>query len=252
MHISVDVDVRGFVAGIKEFDRAHALAQAKALTFTAEAVRKAERAEMLRVLDRPTPYTLNSLYLKSARPDTLTARVWIKGADGAGFHYLKPQVFGGDRQQKLFESVFATIGIKAGRMTKNDFWIVPGSAARLDRYGNISRGQIRQLLSALGKAERTGGYSANRTKASAKRKGVALTQYFIGAPGGGKLPFGVWQRFGFASGSAVKPVLIFVKRPRYKARWNFETVARDTVDREWPAIYQRELKRVGNLLRLSK
>jgi len=220
------------------------VALAKALTFTAEAVRKAEKDEMLRVFDRPTPYTLRSLYLAWATPQKLEARVWFKGADTGGFHYLKPQVYGGDRKQKLFESLFNTIGIQAGEMTRSEFYIVPGSAAKLDAYGNISRGQLRQILSALGKGARTLGYSANRTAASAKRKGKKLENYFVGAPGNGSQPFGVWQRFGFALGSAVKPVLVFVRKPRYKARFDFHGVAKRVAQIEFPGTLAREMSRV--------
>lgn len=41
-------------------------AAAKALTFTAERVQLAEKAEMARVFDRPTRWTLNSIYKRSA------------------------------------------------------------------------------------------------------------------------------------------------------------------------------------------
>ena len=221
------------------------LAMAKAINLTANAVHAAEKQEISRVFDRPTPFTLNSLKVIGATPARLTARVWFKDKRGHP-HYLVPQVYGGERQQKFFETVFTMIGLKAGEMTKEDIYIVPGSAARLDAYGNMSRGQIRQILSALGKAERTRGYSANRTAASARRKGRKLTQYFVGRPGGGKLPFGVWQRFGFAMGSAIKPVLIFIKKPKYKKRFDFYVIANRVASREYPLHLDRTLRSASN------
>ena len=48
------------------------LAVAKALTFTAQDVQKAERDEMQRVFDRPTPFTLTS---GDVHVDAVTANV---------------------------------------------------------------------------------------------------------------------------------------------------------------------------------
>ena len=69
------------------------LAVAKALTFTAERVRDAEKREMQRVFDRPTPFTLNSLYLRGATPARLESRVWFKDLRFKK-HYLLQQVKG--------------------------------------------------------------------------------------------------------------------------------------------------------------
>src|ERR1035441_633525 len=53
-------------------------ATAKALTRTAQLIKAAEVDEMRRVFDRPTPWTLNSVFITPATKDNLIARVWLK------------------------------------------------------------------------------------------------------------------------------------------------------------------------------
>ena len=61
-------------------------AAAFALTKTAEEIKKQLQAEMREVFDRPTRYTINSLFLEAATKDRMQARVWIKDRvqDGNG------------------------------------------------------------------------------------------------------------------------------------------------------------------------
>lgn len=243
---SVKSTFESALANMKGREKQVRLAAAKAITFTIERVQTEEVREMQRIFDRPTPFTLNSIRKTTASPSNLQARVFLKDDGVRGHrHYLYPQIEGGTREQKFYETVFTMIGVKAGEMQRQDVYIVPGSGAKLDQYGNMSRGQIRQILSALGKAQRTAGYSANRTAASARRKGKRLVEYFIGRPGGGRLPFGVYMRTKFAFGSAIKPVLIFVKQPQYQKRFDFYGVAERTVIKEFPALFSKELRRIG-------
>ena len=93
----------------------------------------------------------------------------------------------------------------------------------------MSRGQIVSILSYF-RAFPDNGYKANSTAATRaklkrgtkKRQGFEL---FVGAPADGKLPLGVWQRTYFAQGSALKPLLIFVKSTRYNAIFDFDYTA---------------------------
>ena len=214
-----------------------------AINSTAHAVRQAARVEMSRAFDRPTPYTLNSLFLKYATDRDLSAVVWLKDERAAGkgtpaTKYLAPQIEGGARRMKRFERALKVKGLLPDGM-----FAVPGAGAKLDAYGNMSRGLIVQILSALGAAEinRAGlpasGYDANRTASSIKRRGKKLAQFFVGRPGGGRLPLGVWQRstsdFG-RKGGRIRPVLIFVKALQYKARFRYFEVAEATVKTEFP------------------
>lgn len=223
------------------------VAISNALNLAVFKVREQEVATMERVFDRPTRWTLNSLFIERATVASPVARVFLKESY-RGRHYLRPQIFGGARLPKGFELVLRSAGLLPAGM-----YAVPGSGAKIDAYGNMSRGQLLQVMSALRLAERTSGYSANRTATSAKRRGRKLPEYFVGRPGGGRLPLGVWQSFRFAHGSAVKPILIFVKQPVYQQRFRFFDVAQRVASKAFPLYFERELQGIptGRSLGLS-
>lgn len=205
-------------------DRRWAAVKAAAVTRTALAVRDAQRAEMRRVFDRPTPYTLNSIFVTPATAQSPSAVVYVKddraGSGTPATKYLLPQVQGGARGAKRLEVALRAIGaLPAGH------FVVPGAGARLDAYGNVSRGQIIQVLSQL-RITLTAGYtrnmSFNKTKAiAAQRK--AGGRFFIVKPGSSLKP-GVYQREFL--GRNVTPVFVFVARAAYRPRFDFDGVAR--------------------------
>jgi hypothetical protein len=206
------------------------LAAAKALTFTAIAIRKEERAEMQRVFDRPTPFTLNSLYLKSATPQRLAARVFFKDL-GHPYHYLMPQVYGGGRELKQFEIYLQRRGI----LPPGEF-AVPGEGAKLDQYGNMNRGQLIQILSAL-QAMPEQGYLANKSARRGARRNKKTDNIFAGKPHPG-MPTGVWMR----TIGGLKPLVIFVRAPQYRKRFDFFGIAKRVADREFVPQFIRALR----------
>jgi hypothetical protein len=230
----VRIDVRSDIDRvISKFQRVRRdqlpFAIAKAVTDTAILAKKALESEMLYAFDRPTPYTLGSLYLSPATKVVPVAKVWLKDDAGKGTpaaKFLLSEITGGARRFKRFENALAARGLLPAGM-----FVMPGSAAQLDAYGNMQRGQIVQLLSALGAAESRAGFLANRTKASAKRKGRNLAEYFVGQPGGA--PLGIWQRVRFGYGSAVKPIAIFTRAPVYQVRYRFQDIAAQVVREEF-------------------
>ncbi|MFJ7884653.1 hypothetical protein ACIQYF_14340 [Pseudomonas sp. NPDC096917] len=212
------------------------MAAAKALTFTAERVQLAETAEIARVFDRPTRWTLNSIYKRGASPTRLFARVWVKNESSSGIaasKYLPVHMDGGSRPHKRFEKALIHYGLMPA-----DMYAVPGRRARMDGSGNISRGEIMQILSALGAAERVSGFMANRT-ARSKRRNRNAPDYFAGRPGNGTGPLGIWQRVG----SGARPILIFIKRPTYRRRFDFYGVADRVAAAEFEPLFRRALAR---------
>ena len=217
-----------------------------ALNRTARDVKDAEREEMKRVFDRPTPWTLNSLFTKSATRSNLSAQVWIKDEQYKGNpadRYLAPEVYGGGRTWKGFERAL----IRAGAMRSNQF-AVPGSAAKLDSYGNMSAGQIVQILSQL-RAQYVGGYESRIGGATKDPKKIARAvkrqgyRIFALTKKRGKLLPGVYARYQFAKGSAVKPLLIYVgRKPQYQVRFKFFEVAERVSAAQFPGQLQRALR----------
>ncbi len=214
-------------------------ATATALTRTAKRVQAAFVSAMKDKFDRPTPYVLNGTFVKPATAKTLTAIVgWKDWAEKAvpASKFMLPQVQGGRRDLKSTEKMLQMKNyLPSGRFT------VPGSAAKLDSYGNMSRGQLVQLISAL-QAFPERGYNANRNviKARAKlKKGVKLPEFFVGQPGGGRLPLGVYQRM---HDNTIRPILIFVKSPNYKILIPFAAIANNVYTADFQEEFNRAMR----------
>ncbi len=244
-----------------------------ALTRTGQQVLKAEVKEMRDVFDRPTPYTLNGLFLRPATASEPEAIVGIKG-DGArpAIKYLRWQIYGGNRTLKAFEKAL----VAGGAMRSSDR-AVPGKFAKLDSFGNVSAGQIVQILSQLridttvgstrslprltsgdrAVLRQTAAFKQRRLTGPVNRSDAKLAQakvrriksaytraggQFVAFPNGrGKLLPGVYQIRQFAAGRAdPKPVLIFVPRASYEAeRFDFFYTAQLAVERSLPQEIER-------------
>lgn len=222
------------------FEKQLPFAMVVALNRTANDVKAAEVAEIRRVFDRPTPYTLRSLYTSRATKEKLQAEVWLKddraGSGTPATRYLLPQIEGGLRGNKGFERLLQRAGImEPGERA------VPADGARLDPYGNMSRGQIVQIISQL-KAQGTAGYSLNASNAKRSVAKRASQQYFASqgttsyrrGEARQHLPRGVWLRKKTAGGSTLMPVLLFTRRDRYAKRFDFFGVGQRTVAARFP------------------
>jgi hypothetical protein len=237
-----DKGVRDMVAAFSE--RRLAAAQATALTRVAVQVKAAERNTMARIFDRPTPYTLNSLFVRPATAQSLEATVWLKddlaGSGTPATKYLAPQIEGGQRSLKPMEWLMQ----QAGHMPKG--WrAVPGRGARLDAYGNMSLGQVQQILSQL-RIQVSSGYTrslpvgADR-KTQAKRRrafGRAGGQIMAFPKGRGKLPPGIYiaegrdfgAKLGYGRNGRLTPLMIFVRQAIYRPRFEFYEVAKQVAE----------------------
>lgn len=236
MRLSVTDNIDKVIRECRDIARVHVpKATADALTKTLAAVRRAENEEVKRVFDRPAPFTERGTLYKPAKVGDLTAKLWLKerfdvGKGNAPADYLQAQIEGGPRKHKRFELALIAQGI----MPK-DMYAVPGDRVRLDRFGNIPAGTIVQILSALGAAERTAGYLANRTARSARRK--KRPEWFVGRPGNGKGPLGIWQRVG----GGARPIIIFVKQPTYRRRYDFHGIANRVAAEQFEPLFNQTL-----------
>ncbi|MGD0275913.1 MAG: hypothetical protein ABSB79_07645 [Syntrophales bacterium] len=218
-------------------------AMARSLTQVAVVVKDREVAEMMSVFDRPTPYTLGSLYIKPATKSEQNSWVWMKEFAGKGtpaYKYLYPQIYGGDRQLKRFERALQYKGVLPEGM-----YCVPGQGANLDSYGNMSTGQIVQILSYF-QAFGEQGYRANITeKGRAKlAKGTKTKQgisYFALQQPYKNLKPGIYMRAVFNWGGAIKPIIMFVKKPHYKKRFFFFEVGQAEANEKWRPIFDAAL-----------
>lgn len=227
MRLGFQTDLKRAAKDVRALGRQGAFAQVVALTRTGQEVKQAEYEEMSNVFVSPTPYTLNSVFLKPATKAKPEATVFIKddqATSQAGIpatKYIGPEIDGGSRSIKRFEKRLQLDGaMPAG------WFAVPGEFARLDQYGNISRGQITQILSQL-TLTKVSGYSANISPRSRKGAIKRAGGQFIALPQGrGKLLPGIYQVTQFGVGrSSPRPVIIFVKSVNYSKRLDFFGVA---------------------------
>lgn len=206
-------------------------ATANALTAIAKRVKSGQIAVMRQRLDRPTPFTLNSLYIAAARKTKLQARVWFKDYASKGTaaaKYMQPAVYGGAGRHKRFDMAL----IRRGLMDKGQH-AVPARGAPLDSYGNVPRSLYVKILSGL-KAFGEQGYDANATNsARSKRKGNAQ-KYFVATIDD---TAGIWERVNSGFGSGVKPLFVFSdSAPKYRVRVPFFKIAENV----HKANYERE------------
>jgi hypothetical protein len=241
MELKITTNFDDVLKGLDRQSKQTRFAMAVALTRTAQDVKKAEEEEMRRTFDSPTPYTLRSLFLKPATRANLEAMVWVKddraGSGTPATKYLLPQIEGGRRGIKGFEKALQ----QAGHMRKG-YKAVPGQFARLDRFGNVSFGQIIQILSAL-RITLTAGHTRNQSfdaKKQARARQRQGGQIFALPDGRGKLPPGIYQRRDFSfGGAAPRPLFVFVSEVSYRKRFRFHDVAQRTVATKFQRHFDR-------------
>lgn len=234
-----------------------------ALTRTAKHTQAMTYDEFRKEFDRPTPTTMRSLFVTPAKKTNMEAKVFMKDremggkniqamADIIGHHFS-----GGTRNRKALENLLISFNF----MQRGEF-IRPGNAAKLDQYGNISRGQIQQIISQL-KIVRSG-FDNSPTSSKRSRRNVAKTgkifwsygregtkkplvdkatgiQYGYTVGAGSKLAKGAWV----SDGKTVKPLLIVIKSATYRRRFDLQKIAQSAVDiyfkEEFDRAYQQAL-----------
>ena len=263
MRITLSSNIAEVRAQLAQFsDRRFNAAMATALTRTAVQVRDAVQAEMPRVLDRPTPYTTRQLRYVPAKADRLAAAVGFNvvnvtdergatiafrdlgpGETPAG-KYLQPNIEGGGRRLKRLEVALRALGA-----LPNGWLAVPGQGATLDAYGNVSRGQVLQVLSQLrvqllSGSDRNASFNARKQITAQRRAGG---RYYVVPPGKGKVQPGIYQRE--FVGRNITPVFIFVRGANYKRRFDFDGVSQRLAAQALPLEVQRAI--AENLQRLQ-
>ena len=240
MKVSVTANFSGITQQLGAMGKQVAFASAVALTRTAQQAKEALEKEMASVFDRPTPYTMKSLRLRSAKTTKLEAFVWLKDDAGKGTpadKYLLPQINGGVRALKRFEQALQAVGAMP-----RGYVAIPAAGAQLDAYGNVKRSQIVQIMSQL-KAQRGGGYQSRASDSKRSKRTVAKQGViYMALPKRHKgLAAGVWAKIVFAHGTTVKPVFIFASAANYKPLFKFEQIAKEVVDKNLVANFDAAL-----------
>lgn len=238
-----DKDLRAAMAKMEAFSQRRMNATiATAISRTAVITRDAVKAELLRATPTATEYTQRGIFIRTASAAKLEARIWyndeFKGSNIPQGRYLYPQIAGGTRAQKRFEKAL----MAKGSMPAGHF-AVPGPAAKLDGRGNVSRGQIVQMLSQVG-TELTAGSSrtlkrrpgeTDKQFATRKRRafGKAGGQYVAITKQRGKLRPGIYiagardfgAKLGLGRTGKLRAMFYFVRSVKYTPRFRFYETA---------------------------
>lgn len=209
---------------------------ALAATRTAQKVRTALLDKMGETFDRPTPITLRSLMIKNATKGRPEARVWFKDTFSSGIpadRYLQPQVVGGPRRPKRLEVALRSRGILG-----SDEWAIPSKDV-LNQFGNLPGSLAMRILSGLGAAETQRGSTANASSSRRSKKKGNAQRYFVAKI---KNTNAVWERKKTAFGSAIRPVILFVKKaPAYRPAFEFFQIAEDTVAKHYEEQFNKSI-----------
>ncbi len=116
-------DIRDLSKQLQAIQKQIPFATAQALTSVARQIQAAEKLQMQKVLQSPTPFTVNAVGSVGARKDNLVAKVFVRDI-AAG--YLDPFEFGG--VHKLNSSAL---------LNPKDI--------KLNKYGNLTRTKMAQL-----------------------------------------------------------------------------------------------------------
>ena len=250
----MQINMSGLAAvqrAIAELPKKANYAAAKAINTSMEWADTDVRKQMRQVFDRPTPWVLRSVRIKYAKPSNLTAELAFKDINSATSSrtMVEPHVEAGQRHFKAFEGRLLRIGL-----LPHGYNAVPGAAAKLDAYGNMSRGQISQLLNVLGTYTESGFNKAgiNTVKRLAKgnvKKGVAGFAYWVNPVGVKKakhLQPGVYQREATAHGTRLRPILIFVRQANYKKRLDFYGITQKAINQHFAAEFDKAFEAEKN------
>src|SRR5690554_8086379 len=224
--VKISDDMDDALADLRRLGAGAGRAQAQVVNEVAATAEQHLRQEAASVFDRPTPFTLNAFRVQYAKPSQPEAAVWVKdeksGASKglAPEDWFGPQVYGGERALKASERMLRSRGILPAGM-----YAVPGKGARLDAYGNMSRGHIVQLLSGLKAFDRAGSDHNATDSRRSTRKGHA-TAFFVLRRG--NQPIGIAER----RGKGVQVVLAFASEPQYTPRFDFHGVVRKVAEND--------------------
>lgn len=203
MEISVKHNILSVMPRLEQFTSRQApFVIAKALTNTAQDVRKAFGESMPGVFDRPNAFTRSAWAMQPARKADLTAIVFAKDKQA---RYLKFQVQGGGRRVKGFEKRF---GADTNADEQAGPALVPTRNVKRDSFGGVSLATIKRM-------------------ATAKTSSGKVGRYFIGKPKGGDRGAGIYARV--AGNKRIEALMLFTKEPRYSKRFDMQGIGRRTV-----------------------
>ena len=171
-----------------------------------------------RYLDRPKKQTQKGFRATVARKATLTSVIMTKDRPYNMGRYLDQNIFGGDRKQK-YDALF--VRHSTAKNIPANSRLVPTTAVKRDRYGNITKTTINKIYKSIGTGNNTG------------------NNIFIGKPIGGNRPAGVYRRE-----RNFKLRALFIAQPNasYPAIFPAKKEAEDAIQKTFGIYLRRQLQ----------
>ncbi len=244
--MKITIDTKGIDAQIARLrglaEKKIKVAAKSALDVAAREAAEETKREMGRVFKSPTPWVTGGVRYKKATLEKLESQVdfdkWGNKTNVTVSHVLAAEIAGGNRKHKRHEVALQRAGI-----LPPGYYIAPGEGAEMDGFGNMKGKQIVQIMAWFQAFNRYSGDNKNMTVATKARrikgtKNKAGFEYFAVSPGavrtwtrsGGKrgahkMQPGIYKRYYLGAGSMIKPVMIFIKSPTYRKRFDFYGIA---------------------------
>ena len=182
-------------------------------------------------LDRPKKSTQKGWRATRASKRNLSTTIKPKDRPYNQQRYLGGNVLGGSRAPKDFGA--ALMNHPLARNIPSGSRLVPTPAMKKDKYGNVSKTQIKRLFE-----------QANTSYYQSK-------SVFIGEPRGGNRPPGVYRRSN--KNTMLTPLFYAVSNVRYGARFPAEKVIGQTIQRDFGLYLRQELaKNVAKNVKAGK
>lgn len=226
----------------KDLGRDLPFAAARALTWTAQDIKKNSVNWIDRIFDKPTNWTRNSAFVRPATKRNLVSEVYFKDRAGKGTpagKYLLTHIRGGQRPHTRWERRLIAMGV----MRHNEF-AIPTEFARLDPHDNVPRGLYAKIISQL----RIGDSGIGNESTSTRRRKLArrADRYFVSygqtfskrrGLRDSNLPRGIWKR---DSDGDIAPLFIFTTAtPTYRRVFPWKEWALKTAQMRFPVHFRR-------------
>jgi hypothetical protein len=252
LRIDIKVNTSNLMRVVEaELPRAVPYVAASMLTALAKRVQAKVQEQIPVAFDRPTPFTVRSVWTKMARKDNLQAEVYLPQSQEergrAQREYFRPGVYGtAGRNQKRTEALLTRAGVLPPG------WVTtPGTSAEkhgyLDAYGNVKPTWYRWVVNLL-QLKRLETKRARSIYSASQRRAAKMgvdSEAFVVAPGtrtlsarGSWLPPGVYRRMG-PKGETLHQIFKFVRRATYQRRLDLEGIAGEEVATHQAAEFER-------------
>ena len=184
-----------------------------------------------------TAYSLRAFKVEKADKKTLTATVSLRtDTKDAALPYSKAlgHLFtGGQRKYKKIEGF-----LRARKLLPSGLTIAPGNAMQLDKFGNMQKAQLTELLTMV--LQRSSNMRVIRKTAA--KKAPKMVDYFVVQPGAKtRLHPGIYKRVETGKTSAIEQMIVFVDPTSYRKMIDLEKLGRAVVEKTFQPAFDAEL-----------